>query len=325
MVKSENGYLLSQDQAKPISNPNRADYNVLFVNDNFELIDSVIFPSPGYNSVGGAIGSITSNGNYIASELIDERVTKYHPQRKLKLYEITETLDTVRTYTSPPNEYWYYPTSILNTEDGGYLVLVNRTHYRNYLVGQDSTSYPGFFPYLLKFDGELQREWARNLSREVDWFRLGNGTATVLPAQDGPGYVAAYAADAQLIVTNRPRMMSYLVRVDEAGEILYRRQYYYLDTIETTSQVRDMATTPDGGYVLAGQVIAPYDPDTLARQQQGWLLKVDRYGCLIPGCQGYRRCRRRARAGSRSAYATALPQPRRRGTALPTPGRGPAW
>lgn len=286
LSRSGGGYLVGQNQTRPGSSFNRSDYNLLFIDNKFELLDSVIIYDPDLSSISGAAVQVATNNNHIVGQLALDRIAKYHPQRKLKLYEITETLDTVRTYTSPPDEYWYYPTSILNTEDGGYLVLVNRTHYRNFLVGQDSTSLAGYFPYLLKFDAELRREWARNLSREVDWFRARNETATVLPAQDGPGYVAAYSADAQYIVPNRTRLMSYLVRVDEAGEILYRRQYYYLDTIETTSQIRDMAATPDGGYILAGQVIAPHDPDTLARRQQGWLLKVDRYGCLVPGCQG---------------------------------------
>ncbi|MBK7407207.1 MAG: T9SS type A sorting domain-containing protein [Saprospirales bacterium] len=65
------------------------------------------------------------------------------------------------------------------------------------------------------------------------------------------------------------------------------RQYMYVTTPACYNAIYDLEPTPDGGYVMVGEA-RPYNAfDTLFPPpiQQGWILKVDEWGCLVPGCQ----------------------------------------
>jgi hypothetical protein len=69
-----------------------------------------------------------------------------------------------------------------------------------------------------------------------------------------------------------------LHKCDLAGELMWRRGY------QTNSQIDhyfyDVKRTLDGGYIMAGTAF-----DSLLVSQDAWLVKVDSFGCLVPGCQ----------------------------------------
>lgn len=82
----------------------------------------------------------------------------------------------------------------------------------------------------------------------------------------------------------------WLWKVDLNGNFLWQRfyeyltfdsGYYYLENV-----AHDMKATPDGGFIMAGEATAGCidPPDCVNFSQQGWLLKVDGCGCLVPGC-----------------------------------------
>jgi hypothetical protein len=69
-----------------------------------------------------------------------------------------------------------------------------------------------------------------------------------------------------------------LKHVDMAGAEVWERTY------QTNSQLDhyfyDVKRTLDGGYIMAGTAF-----DSLLVSQDAWLVKVDSFGCLVPGCQ----------------------------------------
>ena len=70
------------------------------------------------------------------------------------------------------------------------------------------------------------------------------------------------------------------------GEVLWSRQYRYLDLVSDDHQLYDMRATSDGGVIFCGE---SYDTNadlelTEPPYQQGWLVKVDEHGCLIEDC-----------------------------------------
>jgi hypothetical protein len=82
----------------------------------------------------------------------------------------------------------------------------------------------------------------------------------------------------------------WLWKVDSDGNFLWQRFYEYL-TFDSGyfylyNVAHDLKATPDGGYIMAGQATAScLDwPGCDDFTQQGWLLKVDGCGCLVPGC-----------------------------------------
>jgi hypothetical protein len=84
----------------------------------------------------------------------------------------------------------------------------------------------------------------------------------------------------------------WLWKVNSDGEFEWQRFYEYLSFdsgyFYLNNTALDMKATPDGGFIMAGEATASClewpclagDPFT----QQGWLLKVDGCGCLVPGC-----------------------------------------
>jgi hypothetical protein len=69
-----------------------------------------------------------------------------------------------------------------------------------------------------------------------------------------------------------------LMRVDSTGDQLWTRHY---ETSEVTNnQIFDARRAVDGGFILAGTAT-----DSIFLSWDDWLVKVDSFGCLVPGCQ----------------------------------------
>ncbi len=71
-----------------------------------------------------------------------------------------------------------------------------------------------------------------------------------------------------------------VAKLSPDGDSLWSHQYYYAQQWGAVHEIFDVEQTHDGGYLIAGQAKlngqGPY--------QQGWLLKLDQHGCLVPGC-----------------------------------------
>ncbi|MCH8330330.1 MAG: T9SS type A sorting domain-containing protein [Bacteroidetes bacterium] len=69
----------------------------------------------------------------------------------------------------------------------------------------------------------------------------------------------------------------WISKVDSVGNILWERRYYKL--ISGDNIFYDVQETVDSGFIISGTA---FDSTFL---QGMWLVKLDKYGCLIPGCQ----------------------------------------
>jgi hypothetical protein len=79
------------------------------------------------------------------------------------------------------------------------------------------------------------------------------------------------------------RQRGWLHKSTYDGDSIWTREYEFLETIDSEHTFYDIQQAPDHGFVLVGEVKDMQFIDTIP--QQGWILKVDEYGCLIPGCQ----------------------------------------
>jgi hypothetical protein len=116
----------------------------------------------------------------------------------------------------------------------------------------------------------------------------------LVQAQDG-GFVCAAVhyqggATPGLPGVNNYVYRTWLWKVDADGNFLWDRKYEYLSLDSAYFNVyaypHDLKATPDGGFIVAGEATATCSnyPACDAFIQQGWLLKVDGCGCLVPGC-----------------------------------------
>jgi hypothetical protein len=81
-----------------------------------------------------------------------------------------------------------------------------------------------------------------------------------------------------------------LVKFNIYGEKLWERQYKKIPLFEGEFNfpdhvLYDVALTPDEGFVMVGQGINYYDDNGELPGQKAWLVKTDKYGCLVPNCQ----------------------------------------
>jgi hypothetical protein len=84
----------------------------------------------------------------------------------------------------------------------------------------------------------------------------------------------------------------YLVKFNSHGQILWERKYTKVPHFDGESNwathiLLDVATTPDSGFVMVGESTNFYTDNGVSPGQQGWLVKVDQHGCLVPNCQQY--------------------------------------
>jgi hypothetical protein len=80
---------------------------------------------------------------------------------------------------------------------------------------------------------------------------------------------------------------NYLLKTDFDGNPIWYREYelYPSNTAEQEFKSYDVTATSDGGYVLTGEYIS--DKGNIFKNgcQLATIIKVDRFGCLEPGCQ----------------------------------------
>jgi Secretion system C-terminal sorting domain len=147
-------------------------------------------------------------------------------------------------------------------------------------------------PCIYKMDFSGNEIWRNQPSNEYSPLQENDH---ITQAPDGGFVCCSVRYESTPATTAIPTTNEYyrlwLWKVDANGELLWERKYAYITLEEDTNFLiynypHDMKTTPDGGYILAGEatVLCTNYPACSEFTQQGWLLKVDGCGCLVPGC-----------------------------------------
>ncbi len=76
-----------------------------------------------------------------------------------------------------------------------------------------------------------------------------------------------------------------MTKYSQYGEELWSRRFNHVSSLQDEHLLIDLIQTSDGGYLFCGQAAdwANETPELIA-YQQGWLVKTDEHGCLVPGC-----------------------------------------
>ena len=135
-----------------------------------------------------------------------------------------------------------------------------------------------------------------NPDHSVAWINeMGNGIyendvvelSRVVAANDGDGYVAVSAKNgtAYQNTLTISGQLGLIEKVSAEGDSVWFRHLYHLtgEGDAPRHEIRDMTPAADySGYWICGQAKKQL-PDQA--YQQGWLLFVDNYGCMVPNCQ----------------------------------------
>ena len=134
--------------------------------------------------------------------------------------------------------------------------------------------------------------WDTVVGNGFDQFDL-NQFYKVVKSLDESGYVAGgtkkefIPEEEQTDSTGTTISQGWLVKVNEDGDVLWDRTYHYINTPQEEHTLNDLKATTDGGYIFCGES-RDLDSDqeyTEGPPQQGWLVKVDEFGCLVEDCQ----------------------------------------
>ncbi|MGH1338840.1 MAG: T9SS type A sorting domain-containing protein [Aureispira sp.] len=71
-----------------------------------------------------------------------------------------------------------------------------------------------------------------------------------------------------------------IAKLSPSGDSLWGRRYHYFEQQWSSHEIFDVEQTPDGGFLACGEAKGTGQ----GVYKQGWLLKLDEHGCLVPGC-----------------------------------------
>jgi hypothetical protein len=89
--------------------------------------------------------------------------------------------------------------------------------------------------------------------------------------------------DSTVIEPAKNRVLGVIAKYHTNGSKIWERNYRHPEAIDkhsTTHILSDIKLTPDGGFVAAGYLTHSTD-----NTQDTWVIKVDSFGCLAPGCE----------------------------------------
>ena len=132
---------------------------------------------------------------------------------------------------------------------------INETYYYPYIYGVDSN-------FNVTMNSTIRGDSPSSLYSAVRTFGNSDGSYTVLGTS---------------ILEQQNRDMGFIARVSESGQLLWQKGLYMP---QHSHRMYNAAQTADGGYVVCGDILGP----VTGYYQQGWLMKIDSFGCVLPNC-----------------------------------------
>ncbi|MBI1266022.1 MAG: T9SS type A sorting domain-containing protein [Cryomorphaceae bacterium] len=142
---------------------------------------------------------------------------------------------------------------------------------------------------IFKFDSDMNTIWMTALENNQTDYRRFFEDVTI--ATDGH-YVASgqypYELDEPDPVNGTFMSDVTLAKFHrDTGELLWQRFYRVVESEDKTHSVWDVRATADGGLIFCGESLDYTEEEYTSENpvQQGWVVKVDGFGCLVEGCQ----------------------------------------
>lgn len=184
-------------------------------------------------------------------------------------------------YYSPEEDLQDGANAMVASSDGG-LIIASAVGTEIPINTSTSTVY--WDSYIFKLDAQRNKVWGT-------YFREGPTNPIsqfhkIIATPDQSGFIAIgkafYKPPVGEAVRANTDHVGYMVKVSPEGDSLWSRIYHLVEGNNAYHELRDIEVSADGGFVMVGQA-----SDFLigSSGRQGWLLKVDEYGCLVPGCQ----------------------------------------
>ncbi len=182
-------------------------------------------------------------------------------------------------YETDPNEDWIGTIGGLVTAGTDNIVYVSA---KGTLFEPDSTKYDEFIWdwSFTKMDQNQKIIWRTKIGTPL---KVSVGYDKIfwnlLKLKNKGGYITV-GKDFQPLDTSY-RFYGWLAKVGIDGEFKWQRRYNVEDKDNIEYELRDIKEDKDGNLITSGERRGA----GATNRQQGWLMKLDSFGCLIPGCQ----------------------------------------
>lgn len=213
---------------------------------------------------GFVVGGLGSNQNTNSKNIIMQTVLAKFDSLGNKQWD----------YLSPAEEDW------LGTLGG---LVVNENHEIVFGTAQgkaipinSSSEYFVWNWCLVKMDMDRKILWKTFFRPTPEAFQdTDRHLWNMIALRDNKGYVAV----GQNFEAG-PRWHGWIVKAAENGDSLWMRKYNF-EGLNIVYELKDLQEDKDGYLVMVGEYRDISKADV---GQKAWLLKVDPYGCLVPGC-----------------------------------------
>ena len=179
-------------------------------------------------------------------------------------------------YQSPHNALLYGVGDFIQTKDNGWVVSSGlATEQINTGGAANSVNIEA---YIYKLDSSRNFLWSKKFHANTG-IRANFGK--ILELDDSS--LVAFGS----VINTYQQPNSYniihglMVKLSPQGDSLWSRSYEYLTTQNAQHIIYDVECTADSGYLLCGHATSGA---VGIENQQGWLLKLDEHGCLVPNC-----------------------------------------
>jgi Secretion system C-terminal sorting domain len=136
-----------------------------------------------------------------------------------------------------------------------------------------------FDKMVFKLKANLEEEW--NVVFKEPKLTGSAYLSNVIRVSDGSGFVIAGKTGEDTPGNNNFALRGWIGKVSPDGDSIWTREYIGVESNNPRHQIIDLKETADGGFIICGE---SRDLDADSIPQQAWLLKLDEYGCLVPGC-----------------------------------------
>jgi hypothetical protein len=219
---------------------------------------------------GFAVASYLSNSNTVRKDFIARHY----------LFVIDTLGSKLWQYRTPQSMLLSLPKAMYAEEDGS-LIVASFLGEETY-VNASTNKLMFNSAYIYKFSPPSNIQWSLQLHTPHQAPAHAHLLNKIIKANDGTGYLLA-GSFARYSEEENADIRGWLVKISPEGDSLWERQLRFLapTPFRDHHYIYDMEATADGGYVMAGEVRYQGEEPPY---QRAWLLKVDEYGCLVPGC-----------------------------------------
>lgn len=221
------------------------------------------------------IANCPDNG-YIIGGLGDNRdITNKNVINQTVLLKFDSLGNQVWSYYSPKNEDWFGVLGGIVVNNNNEIVFGTAKGFP-FIINQNTEEYLWDW-CITKMDMDKNTLWRTffrpdTIRQMVQTRHLWN----LIKLKELNGYVAV---GQDYIYGNE--WFGWIVKVSENGDSLWMRKYK-MEGKNIIHLLRDIKEDENGNLIMVGEYQDILDS---IGSQKAWLLKLDKYGCLVPGCQ----------------------------------------